>query len=244
MRLCMFVFCLFFSMNVYADVVPPPPTDCSKGSQPTTSHAGPYCKPYTCNDVADCQPAGLVCSSITLCIETVSTQCGRVPCTLKKVLGTCADPTTCKSPAKCETGTRCVDKADPEPAKEPTTEKAQEPSKETSTEKVTEPSKEQPPEPRSEPTQPDIHTKDDAPKENAPEKTVEKVAETPVKDTKTPEVETKDKVVGEKGESQDTKEGTPSGCGCDVGGASVGWFVVLGLYFLGLIWLKRRRQSV
>ena len=49
-----------------ADVVSPPPTDCTDGTTPNTGHCGPYCEPRTCTSDETCN--GGTCQSVSWCI--------------------------------------------------------------------------------------------------------------------------------------------------------------------------------
>ena len=52
-----------------ADVVSPPPTDCTDGTTPNTGHCGPYCEPTTCTSDETCN--GGTCQSVSWCIVKI-----------------------------------------------------------------------------------------------------------------------------------------------------------------------------
>lgn len=103
---------LLAAAGVRADAVPPPPASCPPGSVPSTSHAGPHCRPAAeCMLSATCA-AGQACETIGLCIEEVP--CGGRPlpieagvCTEPHVLGTCSATSACGA-GRCELHDVCV----------------------------------------------------------------------------------------------------------------------------------------
>src|SRR4051812_34037869 len=80
-----------------ADVVGPPPDHCPPGSEPSSSHQGPFCLPKPCTSDADCgsarSPKPFFCRASSLCIDAKS----------QNVVDTCDPGGTCASPASCVT---------------------------------------------------------------------------------------------------------------------------------------------
>jgi MYXO-CTERM domain-containing protein len=56
---------MYIAGNAHADVVMPPPTDCTKGSVGATGHGGPYCRADLCTRGCD---KGTTCQPTQLCV--------------------------------------------------------------------------------------------------------------------------------------------------------------------------------
>lgn len=95
-----------------ADAVFPPPDTCPPGSVPSTSHAGPHCRPAAECVLSSMCGAGEACEAVGLCIEDVPCG-GRLPpgdagvCTEPHVVGTCSPSGAC-SVGSCELRNVCV----------------------------------------------------------------------------------------------------------------------------------------
>lgn len=94
----------------HADVVRPPPPDCTPGSVGTSSHSGPYCYPALCG--AGCGE-GKACESRKLCIVKKTLGGGRrphdrPPPVVDSVVGSC-DRARCAS-GECKALRVCVAK--------------------------------------------------------------------------------------------------------------------------------------
>jgi len=82
-----------------ADAVEGPPSSCPPGSSPSSAHTGPYCR-QTDDCTSDAACGGVeTCEPVMQCIETRA--CGgrappdAAPCTLRHVVGPCADDGAC-----------------------------------------------------------------------------------------------------------------------------------------------------
>jgi MYXO-CTERM domain-containing protein len=103
-----------------ADLVRPPPKECTPGSQATSSHSGPYCYPLACKARKDCKEGS--CETRRLCIVMKTLGGGRrprdvPPPVVASVVGSC-DRGKCQS-GECKTMKVCVSKAKSEHPVEP-----------------------------------------------------------------------------------------------------------------------------
>ncbi|UQA62586.1 hypothetical protein [Polyangium aurulentum] len=96
-----------------ADVVGPDAEDCTAGTEGTSCHGGPYCRPLECMADTDCD-TGSTCKALALCAGTVSCA-GNVPPDADlteyqrtKIEGTCPNGNECTADATCKTLKVCV----------------------------------------------------------------------------------------------------------------------------------------
>ncbi len=110
MRLLLFLAALLLAPPVLADAIEPPPEDCPRGSEGTSSHAGDWCEPTECDGPDDCE---LACQpEIGLCITREEVSCGGMaiePCTTtrEEAHGRCTTSADCEV-GDCEIADRCV----------------------------------------------------------------------------------------------------------------------------------------
>ncbi len=115
-----------------ADRVPPPPSDCPRGSIGETSHAGPHCAPSTCAAPSECPAEYPACVEVALCVESQTYTPGGIGSTGETATrdvarGPCVDG-QCPGGGECRTARRCVEgegeRREPEaaPAEAPATE--------------------------------------------------------------------------------------------------------------------------
>lgn len=110
---------------VWADAVPPPPTNCPQGAAGETGHGGEYCAPQTCQSDQDCK-GGNVCRDAGLC-ELSRSYCGGRPppdgnncSTITEALKVCKEGDDCGT-ATCVVAKRCVAPGASEPVAKPDT---------------------------------------------------------------------------------------------------------------------------
>lgn len=109
-----------------ADRVPPPPSDCPRGSIGETSHAGPHCAPSTCAAPSECPAEYPACVEVALCVESQTYTPGGIGSTGETATrdvarGPCVDG-QCPGGGECRAARRCVagQPERPEPEAAPT----------------------------------------------------------------------------------------------------------------------------
>ncbi|MCB9594752.1 MAG: hypothetical protein H6719_18675 [Sandaracinaceae bacterium] len=95
-----------------ADRVPPPPSDCPRGSIAQTSHSGPTCEPSVCASTADCSGDTPACEEVALCVESETYTPGGhgtdgQPAQRDVARGACVDG-ACPGGGTCRVAQRCV----------------------------------------------------------------------------------------------------------------------------------------
>ena len=94
---------LLIGSYAHADVVPAPPSSCPAGSEPATSHGGPYCRPVPCVD-GKCSDGS--CRTEQLCIADKLSYSRGGERTLQDAVGPCVNG-ACKR-GTCRTMSVCV----------------------------------------------------------------------------------------------------------------------------------------
>src|SRR5262245_60743770 len=96
-----------------ADAVPAPPSSCPKGTEGSTCHGGPYCRPLACTTDADCK-GGSTCGDVSLCVGVISCA-GLLPpdadpsqFNVSRADELCPTDTKCPSDTTCQSIKVCV----------------------------------------------------------------------------------------------------------------------------------------
>jgi len=99
-----------------ADVVGPPQEDCPAGTEGSSCHGGPYCRPVECLVDQDCN-AGETCQDRPMCVSTIVCA-GLLPPDANpmdyeqaKVEGSCPNGDECAAGATCKTKRLCISNA-------------------------------------------------------------------------------------------------------------------------------------